>query len=150
MKLYYTFLGSTSIHFGWLTLVILVPINYFTAWHYQYKFELYQKKGQEKEANILDKLEGTGNFYSLKVNYVVNGKSLTNEATVNSKVFKKVRKNEKVKILLLTQKFKKPILKLSTKPENFMTLEKYESIYFLLVVSLWLFIIGLFLLRLAT
>lgn len=124
----------------------LSPMFYFVAWHYQTEFELYTNKGQEQEARIVDKIEqkgGKSTSYYVKISYfdksiLDGGEFYMPEVEVNAKVFKKVAKDDKVKILILPQKPDKPILELSTKAENFVPFEQYESAYFLVFLGLGL------------
>jgi len=101
------------------------------AWSYQTDFEKYTKAGYK-----------TSSYY-LKLSYfdasiLEGGELYLEKVEVNAQVWKKVDIDDKVNILFLKEKPEKPTLEISTKPENFVPFERYESAWVVLGIGIFL------------
>lgn len=126
--------------------LVVAPLLYFTAWSFQSDIEKYKKEGMKREARIVETEKRLGNRtqnYYLKLSYfdasiTEGGEFYMESVQVNAQVWKQVKRGEEIDILILNEKPEKPMLVLSTHPENFVPFEQYISTWVTLGIAVFL------------
>lgn len=126
--------------------LFVTPLFYLAAWSFQSEIEKYIEEGIKRDARIVEKYKHSGNRtqnYYVKLSYfdasmTEGGEFYMESVQVNFQVWKQINIDKKVTVLILKEKPEKPMLELSTKPENFVPFEQYTTTWVTLGTAIFL------------